>query len=136
MLTKFTVAVALPPSVTEHETDLPEEPTYDQLRPIFHKHLGAGLLVERVRVFKDLHRILDARARVEQEDITDMFVVEDGMYREPRDGFVVNEYATRLYQNVTQHAHGTLIAKARHAGKKSSTFIIGPAIIFARPVWF
>lgn len=110
MLTKFTIyRPGAEPE--EREVDLAEIPGYRDLRVLIKPLLdGAGL--EHVAVLHDGER-------------RDMFVDEFGAIRRlPR-----NEAATAIYRNATL---------TREPGTDPETIpaIYGPAILFARRVWF
>lgn len=90
--------------------DLPERPSFEQLRTIIAPLLDGGM--ERVRVFWE-------------GAYTDMFVDDRGLTK----GLAINTKATEVYRNnVLTHEPGT--------DPHSLPMIFGPAVLFSRPVWF
>lgn len=94
-----------------HTIELPAEPDYFQLKAIIEPVIGNNYF-EHVAV---LHK----------GERTDMFVDENGLLK----GMPRNERATAIYRNnwLTQHP-GT--------EPETLPWIVGPALLFSRRVWF
>lgn len=103
-----------------HETrdlDMPREPGYAALRQLLAPLLDKGPL-ERVAVLADF----DGGDNFEP---TDMFVDENGHLKSlPR-----NEDATAIYRRAALLRHPEI-------DPESIPFIVGPAVLFSRRVWF
>ncbi len=93
--------------------DLPTEPTYAELKLLIEPLLGGdGVWMEHVAV-----RVGDAQS--------DMFVDDNGVWKElPR-----NDAATDIYRAATLARHPDM-------DPENLDFIVGPAVLFDRPVWF
>jgi hypothetical protein len=91
-------------------TDLPEKPSYQELKQIVQPRLD-GAELERVNVFWN-------------GEYLDMFVDETGLLK----GLPVNEVATRIYHN-NMRIHNPLFDGPWPP-------ICGPAVLFLRKVWF
>lgn len=98
-------------TVTDHEIDWPRSPGYDKIKALLTPILNRAPL-EHISV---LH---DGKAR-------DMFVAEEGLLKNLRR----NEKATAIYRNawLTQYPK---------AEPEDLNFIVGPAILFDRRIWF
>lgn len=111
MLTSLKI---LYPDGTEkvEETDLPPRPSLELIQKVLTPHFG--------RAYTEHVRILD-----EEGKYTDMFVDEDGLTK----GLPRNEKATEQYRRnwLKQHP-GT--------DPERLAFIVGPAVVFDRRVWF
>lgn len=104
---------------TIEEFELEEAPKYEKLKRIIEPHIGDWF--ERVAVWDNFG---EGKMRG-----LDMFVDENGhLKRLPR-----NEKATRIYRAANQHGV-TGQPPARDA--ETIPFIVGPAVLFNRRVWF
>ena len=108
-----TLMLVLQPNGDERSVtlDLPEKPNYDQLKKALEPYFKEAY-TEHVNVLTD-------------EGYTDMFVDEDGFTKHLQR----NEKATKLYRNnwLKQHPH---------VHPESMNYIVGPAVIFNRRVWY
>ncbi len=106
-------------TAAEETRELPEQPTYEQLRRYVQPLLD-GAWMERVRVFTDYNGGT-------QYAYTDMFVDEGfGI----RTDYLLNEKATAIYRfNTIHHSDKPVDAETLSA-------ILGPAVLFDRQVWF
>jgi hypothetical protein len=136
MLTKLLIMRPGEPDETR-EVELPEEPTYPQLRELITPLLDGGTL-ERVRVY------MGCRPYLGEHYYRDMFVDEEGratLFRLADDGVTAvrdrpgknlprNEAATEIYlRNWRMHEPDQ--------PDDPDYFIAGPAVLFIdRKVWF
>ncbi len=105
---------------TKHSADLPEHPSYAELAKILDPIFGVHMF-EHVTVF--LGDDPDKAPR------TDMFVDENGHRR----NLGLNVFATEVYRNATRLRH-MKEQKPFNPGKLPE--IVGPAVLFARRVWY
>ena len=112
METTYTI---IRPNGTEeqHTVDLPEQPEFSELSRIIRPILGKGRDLERVNV---LH----------EGRYTDMFVDDCGVL----DDLPLNAKASDIYNN-NLRTHEPELLKLQGDG-----VIAGPAVLFARRVWF
>lgn len=130
MLTKWKLILPGEKPPVESEAELPREPGYHVLKAIINPLLSAhndrdrpGRRLEHVSVWADYD--LDGT----NFDIMDMFVDEDGMSI----GLSRNERATTIYRRATMMGKtGSPIPKH----PEDVPFVVGPAILFSRRVWF
>lgn len=109
MVTEFTLM--RPDGTAENGTaDLAEQPGYATLKALLDPLLGGDL--EHVSVLHDGER-------------RDMFVHETGAL----DGLPRNEAATRIYRNAT-------LTREPRTDPETIPAIYGPAVLFARRVWW
>jgi len=129
MLTKWKLILPGDKPPVESENDLSDEPGYLVLKAIINPLLSAhnergrnGRKLEHVKVWADYD--LDGEAFAAM----DMFVDDNGMSI----GLSRNERATTIYRRAT--LMGLTGVDFNHP--EDLPFIVGPAILFSRRVWF
>jgi len=121
MHTKYKVipATDTPSQITEHNCDLPERPTYQQIQTVVEPYLKVARLevrLEHVTVLGD------------NGDRADMFVDDIGAII----GLPVNLEATRIYHRASiEHGEKEVDGIIPNAPR-----IHGCAVLFARRIWF
>lgn len=107
----------------EFEAALPKEPGYQELNRIIAPLLGGkGTHMEHVSVWADYKNGTDFRQ-------LDMFVDENGLFN----GLPRNEEATTIYRRANQMG---LLLIPKEDDPETLNFIVGPAVLFSRRVWF
>lgn len=124
VLTKVKL-IAVDGTETLEELELANKPTYDALKAIIDPFISGTrdppYWFERVAV---LDNFGDGKMRP-----LDMFVDENGLVKHlPR-----NEKATTIYRRANLCG---MTAVAPVANPEMLNFIVGPAVLFNRPVWF
>jgi len=102
--------------VQEH--DLPREPGYEKLEALISPVLGEGHWLERVAVLADFEDGDNCQP-------TDMFVDENGHQL----GLPFNQKATKIYRRYW-------LSRNPNTDPAELPFVVGPAILFDRSVWF
>lgn len=107
--------------IQEFENELNKDPGYDMLRSIISPLIERGPL-EHVSVWADYDFGEDCKA-------LDMFVNENGLIQKlPR-----NKKATDIYRNYVMSGRGVQPAPKN---PEKLDFVVGPAVLFSRRVWF
>lgn len=111
METKYDVLIPGQPAETR-TADLPAEPTWDQIKAVIQPIIGEKQNAEHVTILLDGKR-------------SDMFVDEDG-------------HAFRLPHNpaATEHYRRNWLTQHPEQDPETLPFIVGPAIVFHRRIWF
>ena len=125
MLTKYKLILPGDATIIEAECELPREPGLDALRAIidplialdgqhrYHEHVSVWASYENDHVYRAM----------------DMFVDEEGLkLSRPR-----NERATTIYRAATMMGRTGLPVPHN---PESLSYIVGPAILFSRRVWY
>lgn len=120
MMTKLKV-IAVDGTETIEEVELEAEPKYHALERIVVPRLGGECWLEHVSVWDNFG---EGKMRP-----LDMFVDEDGHFKRLQR----NEKATRIYRAANQHG---VTGQPPAADAETIPFIVGPAVLFNRRVWF
>lgn len=118
VLTKVKL-IAVDGTETIEELELEEKPEYAVLKRIIEPHIGDWF--ERVAVWDNFG---EGKMRG-----LDMFVDENGHLK----ALQRNDKATRIYRAANQHG---VTGQAPAQDAETIPFIVGPAVLFNRRVWF
>ena len=118
MLTKVKL-IAVDGTETLEELNLPAVPSYEHLKRIVERHIDGWF--ERVAVWDNFG---EGKMRG-----LDMFVDEIGLIK----GLPRNEKATKIYRAANQAG---MSAVPPMKNPELLNVIVGPAVLFNRPVWF
>lgn len=132
MLTKW--KLIRPDGVISYfQNDMPKDPGYDMLRSIISPLIERGQ-IEQVYVWADYeHDGLKQSRQGHQLDwnfkALDMFVNENGFSQKLKR----NEIATTIYRRATMEGRNS---RPPPNDPEKLDFIVGPAVLFSRRVWF